>query len=582
MPTPYITERNGKQYMYRSTSAYSAEKRGPVAVTEYMGQVTDGRLKPKRGYFYDEKTGEFGPVAVSVSKPTAVRSKRFGDVYFLNALQRRLGILDDLEASFGIETARTVMAVAFAYTIRPSALMHMESVIGKRCIPEILGIDADTDFSSQRMSELTRDIGSDKGGLEAFFSRRISGSDGEYIFDLTSESTYSSRNTMAEWGRNKDRVPLRQLNMGLVTDRIGRPLMFYIYPGSTADVRTLKRMVDDVIRLGGKDATLVMDRGFISPGSMWYLLDAGMDFVAPMILNATNIMKSVVTSILGTVGNVDSTSVHDGRSYCVITRSIGVRKMRGANLKSRETLWEDPDGYDLLLDDDTEFGSCDHYVDVFVYKDIAAAGIGISEMDVALNGIMEKLNGTRPRDPKKHFENGAGMYAGMLKWDLDEEKRMVVSVKQNAHTFAANRKGVFAMVAPSGSERNAKWILETYGCRDSIEDVFLIDKSEGDGRLPRSGDRETIVGRTFIRMVSAIMSVEIVRRRNEFANDKRIDPKKKPKDVAKRTPGMFLDSLSNIEMICGDGWKQMTEVTKDDRLIFDMFSIGPPKDVEWH
>lgn len=581
MPTPYITERNGKQYMYRSTSTYSAEKHGPVAVVEYMGQVIDGRLKPKRGYFYDEATGEFGPVVVSVSKPSSIRSKRFGDAYFLDALQKRLGILGDLNSSFGIDTGNMIMAVAFAYTIRPSALMHMEGVIEKRCIPEVLGLPLDADFSSQRMSELTKAIGSDKDGLETFFSRRISGCDGQYVFDLTSESTYSSLNTMAEWGRNKDHMPLRQLNMGLVTDHEGRPLMFYIYPGSTADVSTLRRMVDDVVRLGGKDATLVMDRGFVSPKSMWYLLDNGMDFVAPMRLDRSGIMKAVVTSILDAMGNVGNTLVHDGRSYCVIGRSIGVRRMRGANLDARETLWEDPDGYDLLLDGDEEFGSCDHYVDVFVYKDIAAAGIETSEMDVSLNAIMGKLNGTKARDPKKHFENAAGIYAGMLKWDLDGDGRMVVSVKQNAHTFAANRKGVFAMVAPTRSNRDAAWILDAYGCRDAIEDVFLIDKSEGDGRVPRSGDREAIVGRTFIRMVSAIMTVEILRRRNEFANDKNVNPKNKPRDLAKRTPGMFLDSLSNIEMIYGDGWKQMTEVTKDDRLIFDMFSIGPPKDVKW-
>ena len=63
---PYIMEKDGKQYMYRSTSHYSKEKGGPVSDVEYMGRVVDGRLRPKKGYRYDERTGEFGPISVAV------------------------------------------------------------------------------------------------------------------------------------------------------------------------------------------------------------------------------------------------------------------------------------------------------------------------------------------------------------------------------------------------------------------------------------------------------------------------------------------------------------------------------------
>ena len=39
----------------------------------------------------------------------------------------------------------------------------------------------------------------------------------------------------------------------------------------------------------------------------------------------------------------------------------------------------------------------------------------------------------------------------------------------------------------------------------------------------------------------------------------------------------LLYSLINIELIIGDGWNHLTEVTKDCRSICDMFNIGPPK-----
>ena len=184
MATPYIVERQGKKYMYRATSHYSTEKRGPVAETEYMGVVVDGKLKPKRGYFYDESTGEFGPIqTLPVQKDVPMRlvNKRYGDTYFLMALQKRLHILDDLVAAFGKRNGSIIMAVVFAYTIQPSALMHMETVIERRFIPEMLQLPSDIDLSSPRLSELTHSIGTAHDCMDEFFRRRISSAEEELI-----------------------------------------------------------------------------------------------------------------------------------------------------------------------------------------------------------------------------------------------------------------------------------------------------------------------------------------------------------------------------------------------------------------
>ena len=150
-------------------------------------------------------------------------------------------------------------------------------------------------------------------------------------------------------------------------------------------------------------------------------------------------------------------------------------------------------------------------------------------------------------------------------------------MKQNAHTFAANRKGVFIMTAPANEDRTAAAVLDPYAVRDVIEDVFMEDKVEGDGRAPRSGDRDAIEGRTLIRMVSMMMKVEMLRRIAEVADDKRIKPSDKPRNIGRRTPEGLLASLSNIEKVQGDGWKHLTEITRDNRLVFNMFDVGPTK-----
>ena len=66
---------------------------------------------------------------------------------------------------------------------------------------------------------------------------------------------------------------------------------------------------------------------------------------------------------------------------------------------------------------------------------------------------------------------------------------------------------------------------------------------------------------------------------SEVAEDKRMKKELKPRDIEKRAPTSLLSSLSNIQMIYGNGWKQMTEVTKDNHLIYKMFDVGPMADV---
>lgn len=128
------------------------------------------------------------------SRDVTIRTRIFGDVYLLMAIQKRLHIRDHLRTSFGPEIGDILMAVSMAYTISPSALMHMEDIIDRRCIKKMLDLPEDLDLSSLRLSELEKDVGRMEGEKEEFFAKRLDAEDGLLIYDLTSESTYSVRN----------------------------------------------------------------------------------------------------------------------------------------------------------------------------------------------------------------------------------------------------------------------------------------------------------------------------------------------------------------------------------------------------
>ena len=63
---------------------------------------------------------------------------------------------------------------------------------------------------------------------------------------------------------------------------------------------------------------------------------------------------------------------------------IAVRRCIDANRRARETVWDDLDGYEMLLDTDEEFASCEHILDVFIFRDTESAEYETARMDVTL------------------------------------------------------------------------------------------------------------------------------------------------------------------------------------------------------
>lgn len=138
-------------------------------------------------------------------------------------------------------------------------------------IRELQGIKGS--FASPRMSEPMKTLGGSYGNLEDIFEMRLKCTDSALSYDLTSASTNSCIKEWAGRGHNRDNERMKQMNVGLVTDRHGVPAMFELYPGSIADASTLERTVERAGELKGSDCTLVMDRGFGSAANLKYMLE---------------------------------------------------------------------------------------------------------------------------------------------------------------------------------------------------------------------------------------------------------------------------------------------------------------------
>ena len=107
----------------------------------------------------------------------------------------------------------------------------------------------------------------------------------EFTMIFTSISSYSNNIDYVEWGYNRDKESLPQINLGISScNKTSLPITYSIYPGSICDVSTLKNAIKtfDIFKM--KDILLVLDRGFCSKQNMLDMNDSKIRFIQPLPL----------------------------------------------------------------------------------------------------------------------------------------------------------------------------------------------------------------------------------------------------------------------------------------------------------
>ena len=170
--------RGDKKYAYRSISRREPGKKYPVTVKEYLGVVDSvtGNVIPKKvvseAFNFTLKDGSF-------------RTKDYGNVILIKHIAEELGIDHDLDYSFGT-AAKGTMALAMTQAMFPTAFMDTEYTIEGSYIRESLNLET-MEFTSQRLSEVTRMLGEATGCMEDLFALRAKRcSDATFLYDITS------------------------------------------------------------------------------------------------------------------------------------------------------------------------------------------------------------------------------------------------------------------------------------------------------------------------------------------------------------------------------------------------------------
>src|SRR5258708_10004282 len=133
---------------------------------------------------------------------------------------------------------------------------------------------------------------------ELFTRRRDLFSDLDIVFFDTTSIYFQGQGgeTIGERGHSKDHRPdLKQMVVGLVLDHNGNPVCRELWPGNTADVKSLVPIVERLkSRFGIGSVCIVTDRGMISAATLAEVERRGWQYILGVRMRSSTEAKAVV------------------------------------------------------------------------------------------------------------------------------------------------------------------------------------------------------------------------------------------------------------------------------------------------
>jgi transposase len=522
----YIVEQKikGRVYLYEVESFWDKEKKKPRQKRKYLGPKERIYKKP-----VSESETHLPEPALKI-KPSNFVSKSYGDIFLLNYLQKELGIRDLLKKEFG-DIHKEMLAL--------SAFMLGQSS-GSYLFPywhEEHHIEGVRKLNSQNLSELYEYVGRfERERLDFLknWGQYINPTSGIY-YDITSVSSYSTNIEDVEWGYNRDKEYLPQINIGFThCSKTGLPLSYNVHPGSIVDVSTLKNVIKTFNLFKLKNLFFILDRGFCSVANIIEMYQNNMSFIQPLSFSL-NKAKELVSK-----------------------HKIDICKAEHAFSYKEEILYHKCDEIEF---EEIKFNAHIFYNEkaAIDYKHYIYKILFEIEKEIKKASFFES-----DKDCKNYLEKN--VTCKYQKYFKIENKLIVKDI--DAIENAIFRAGTFIFVV-HGKDLNNEQIIEAYRNRDRIEKDINSMKNQIDTKRIRAHNQDTAQGRLFIKFLSLIVTTKIM---NVIKEDKKLK---------KYSINEIMAELKKIKINSFDGEnKFITELSKKQKLIFKAFKIDTDKIID--
>ena len=544
-----IRRRGEKCYAYEVTSVMEDGKKRTVS--KYLG-----RVDPETGELLEKIPGKSSAERRKIAEQRnievlkEIRVADFGAVYLLDKIQRRIGLGQDLMDSFG-NAAVSMLSIAFALVQCDGVFDAVEGVLDRTWIRDMYGLKGS--FDSGTLSRLTKEIGiKAQGNMEKFFECRIRRNEGIVAWDTTTQGCHSDMDGLAEFVvGNKDDEDLKQVKVGLATDRRGVPMMYRIYPGNVSDMDTVKNLSNDIGRCGGKDILYVMDRGFCSGWNLRYMIRNGYDFVVPAKTDGKAV-KKLLTSFRTAKDARDLE--FGGHIYRVWKTELDIVADPGRKKVDGDQ------AYTFIIPED-EGHATEGRLTAYVCFDSKKYSDEVQAHKSMIDGLMKVAEKIDSKDPEAEFRRLAGK--AIRHFDVETEGRKVkVSVKPKSASFEENRAGLFVMLTSEGVEWDA--MMTAYDARRLTEQGF--DRKKGESRRFGTSDKEAMRGREFLRFLDLILVCELSAELREAKLERKV------------TVEGAISSLDCVQVREYRGTRYVTEIDRRQRTMFEAFGVPIPKE----
>jgi transposase len=448
------------------------------------------------------------------------QTKELGMAYLLRSVAERNGLLPSLRNSLPGIWSEVFMLASFLLVTGDPFVYCADWVERADSLP--VG-----NMSSQRVSEILAAIGvSDRERFYRAWCRNRS--EREYLaLDITSASSYSELIDEVEWGYNRDKEDLAQINICmLMGEQSMLPVYQTIYSGSIRDVSTLDTTLSEFDCIAGRGPHLVvMDKGFYSKGNVDEMLRRKHRFVLSVPFTAA-FARRQVESERKDIDSVENTIV------------VGSDSMRGVT--KRRSWGKEHDLYTHVYFNAKKYHGA---------RESLLANVSILKEEAESN-------------PQKYVNSEIHSKYLSIRKSAKNESGYSITIRSDVLEKQLATTGWLVLI--SNDVPDAKRAIRIYRAKDVVEKGFLrLKKSLDIGRL-RVHSSERMLNKVFVGFIALIMLSEI----NKVMTDKSL--------YRDMTMQQLIRCLSKLRVTNIAGTRIVYPATKLQKSIFEAFDVPLP------
>ena len=452
LPKGIVRARKGENiYIQYIVRAYRNEKGKPTNDRVCIGKLDQetGKLIPNARYY------ELFEKRQPVGMPEYVR--RCGSYAVLKGVAKQLGLYAMVKKHFS-DCYDEIMTTAHFMLCEGNVMYYLAD-----WQEETVSFSKEA-LNGTALSRLFTGIDS-KRRIEFFNDWSKKKLTGEFLaYDVTSISSYSNGIESLEWGYNRDKEKLPQLNMGMYYgESSALPLYYRLYPGSIPDKAHLRYMAEDTGIISCKKTKFVMDRGFYSAENLNYLTEKGCRFVIALpgsLKYVKELIKRHRNEIVNVSENMLGSGLPYGKKY--ETNELGFRMNVHIYYDPVKALRDSENLYELIEREETEL-----------------------------------RNMEEPPERNLHYDKYFFI-------NRSKDGKLGFVKNHKAIDEALSLCGFFVIVETDFKKTTAE-ILEIYRRRDVIEKSFDDLKNELDFKRARTHSDQTLNGKVFVSFISLIV-----------------------------------------------------------------------------